>query len=273
MDDESTLSNDFVRGYYNNADDLYAYVHLTTLDDDEHFFGIDESGERQMRVLTNIIKYILDAFSNCDNHILLCSDELQVDLLYSIFRVVVLPQRIIAIPFADDAPVVDEFNVFSVPNTADAIQSQKIYRTFLMYNTLLTIILKQRNPFNDPAKSISVVLRNLGRCPANKERVKCCDLKYGGNAPGHIMCAPREMIKRIFHYAKWARTPNNYKRYFELITKPTMLETKKMIIQQQQRQRIDSSAARNTAFAVMDWFNFIYDFRVYFGVTTTTTSA
>ncbi|QUJ09226.1 VP1054 protein [Gynaephora ruoergensis nucleopolyhedrovirus] len=259
--DRGLFVTDAVRGFVTNADDLYAFVHLRRLDDEERFYGIDESGERQMRVLTNVLKYILDAFSNCNNHVLLCADELQIDLMYSVYRVIILPQRVITIPLDEEAPLVDEFNAFSVPNTENCVTSQNIYRTFLMYNTMLTIVLKQRNPFNDPSKSISIVLRTLGKCPANKDRIKCCDLNYGGNAPGHVMCAPREMIKRIFHYAKWARSPNNYKRYYELITKQSSAETQKII-----KSERNQNDARNVAFVVMDWYNFIFDFRVYFGV-------
>jgi Baculovirus VP1054 protein len=249
------------RGYYNNAEELYAYVHLIPLDDDEVFYGIDESGERQMKIINNTIKTIFDAFENCKNYVILCADELIIDLVYSIFRSVILPQRMIAMHFSDNVPILKNFTLFSVPTTTNAIVSQQIYRTFLVYNTVMTMILKQRNPFNEPTKSISVIFRNLGKCPQNNRRVKCCDLKYGGNTPGHVMCAPREMLKRIFHYAKWVRAPNNYKRYYELITKPASVRRKIEI-------NAESSARDNNHvnFAVMDWYNFMQDFRAYFGI-------
>lgn len=250
-----------VRGYYINANEIYAYLNVTPVDD-EHFFGIDETGERQMRVIMNVIKCIIDAFNHCNDRIVLFVDELQIDLVYSIFRTFVLPQRMIAIHFEDSVPLINNFKVVDVPSSADAIASQIIYRTFVIYNTVLTMILKQRNPFNDPSKNISVIFRNLGKCPQNKDRVKCCDLKYGGNAPGHVMCPPREMIKRIYHYSKWVRTPNNYRRYYELIVKPIETQNKLFV-----DERNDRGAQQNNLdFILMDWHNFVSDFKEYFGV-------
>ncbi len=77
----------------------------------------------------------------------------------------------------------------------------------------------------------------------------------------YVMCAPREMLKRIFHYAKWVRAPNNYKRYYELITKPASVRRKIEI-------NVESSAHDNdhVNFAIMDWYNFMQDFRAYFGI-------
>ncbi|AUV65379.1 VP1054 [Alphabaculovirus myunipunctae] len=253
------------RGAYANANEMFAYVHLQTVDDDEEFFGIDEAGERSVATVRNVIKTIMDAFAECTDRVVLMIDELQVDLLFSAYRCIVLPQRMVAIYTDASKPVNDDVNIFSVPDTDDMQQCQIVYKTFLIYNTVLTMLLKQRNPFNDYKKNISVIFRTLGKCPANKDRIKCCDLQYGGNAPGHIMCAPREMVKKIFHYAKWARTPNNYRRYFELIVAP----------QTAGRNYRDNSgdirhATNNTSLIVLDWYNFINDFRTYFGVTLAT---
>ncbi|ABY65764.1 vp1054 [Orgyia leucostigma nucleopolyhedrovirus] len=254
--------DDTPRGHYLSAHEMYAYVHLAPLDDDETFYGIDEAGERQLTVVTMVIKNMMTAFEKRDNYVFLFVEELQMDLVYSIFRAVTLPQRVFAIPFDDNAPTLDNFVVVSVPATDEAIVSQHIYRMFIIYNTVLTMILKQRNPYNESTiKSISIVLRTLGKCPNNKERVKCCDLKYGGNAPGHVMCAPRAMLKRIFHYAKWARTPNNYKRYFELIAKPT--QTERQLSQECRRATINYN---DFNYALMDWYHFMVDFRAFFGI-------
>nr|AWJ76673.1 vp1054 [Lymantria dispar multiple nucleopolyhedrovirus] len=246
------------RGFHINATNLLAYVHLKKLDEDEEFFGIDEAGERQLGVVATVIKGVLEALAGCDHLYVLMIDELQVDLVYSALRAVVLPQRMVVVEQHETAPRLQAVSVFSVPLTTDSQNSQFIYRLFLVYNTVLTLMLKQRNPFNDLNKNISVIFRNLGRCPENKDRVKCCDLNYGGNAPGHIMCPPREMVKRVFHYAKWARSPNNYKRYFELLVKPPTPP----------RRFVENNTAKEVDrdLIVVDWYNFMEDFYRYFNI-------
>lgn len=246
------------RGVYVNANEMFAYVLLQTLDDDERFYGIDEAGERNMGTIRTVIKTIMDAFAACLDSYILMIDELQIDVLYSIFRCIVLPQRMVTLYIDDTVPVNDDVRIFSVPRTEAAFQSQIIYKTFLLYNTVLTMLLKQNNPFNDNKKNISVIFRTLGKCPNNKERVKCCDLRYSGNAPGHVMCPPREMVKRIFHYAKWSRSPNNFRRYFELIVTPPV--TNRVY------DASGSSSGNTNTLIVMDWYNFIDDFRTYFGI-------
>ncbi|QYC92695.1 VP1054 [Trabala vishnou gigantina nucleopolyhedrovirus] len=253
------------RGYYNNANEMYAYVRLVPLDDDETFYGIDEIGERQMIVLANVLKSIMDAFKQCSDSVVLFVNELQLDLVYSLFRAVVLPQRVITMPYSERANALhDDLKLVTVPTSEHAIVSQEIYRTFVMYNTILTMLLTQSNPFNDHAKNISVVFRNLGKCPNDKSRVKCCHLKYSGNAPGHVMCPPREIVKRIFHYAKWARTPNNYKRYYELIVKPSASQKRQVLTDAEAAARLSSINTFNHD--LLNWYNFVYDFRNYFGL-------
>ncbi|QEI03596.1 VP-1054 [Rachiplusia nu nucleopolyhedrovirus] len=251
--------NEDLRGIYANGKEMYAYVHLGTLDKEEKFFTIDEAGEYSMVCLQTVLKTLLDCLARCQDKYILMVDEPQIDLVYSIYRTIILPQRMWTIWQTEKVPSNNDVDIFSVPLTDDAKESQIIYRSFLMYNTILTMMLKQRNPFNESSKNISVTLRNLGKCPNNKERVKCCDLSYGGTAPDHIMCPPREMIKKIFHYAKWARTPNNYRRYFELITTSPV---------SQRMYRPNESASTNNSrmLIVLDWYNFIEDFRAYFGI-------
>ncbi|AFL64974.1 vp1054 [Mamestra brassicae multiple nucleopolyhedrovirus] len=248
-----------IRGVYVNANEMFAYVMLQELDDDEKFFGIDEAGEKNMSTIRTVIKTIIDAFQVCQDKFILMIDELQIDVIYSIFRCIVLPQRMYHLYNNENEPIKDGLRVFSVPFSDEAFQSQVIYRTFLIYNTVLTMLLQQSNPFNDNKKNISVIFRTLGKCPNNKERVKCCDLRYGGNAPGHVMCPPREMVKRIFHYAKWARNPTNYSRYFQLIVTPPVTN---------RVYDANTPAAINSSnnLVVMDWYNFIDDFRTYFGI-------
>ncbi|ABI35723.1 Vp1054 [Ectropis obliqua nucleopolyhedrovirus] len=258
------------RGIYMNADDLYAYVHLNQIDSDEQFFGIDENGERQMQILTMVIKSIIDCLNQCSQYVILCVDELMIDLLYSSYRIVVLPQKLYAIHYSEHVPIIENYTIFSVPTTDDCVTSQNVYRTFLVYNTVLSMILKQRNPFNEVSKNISIIFRNLGKCPQNRDRVKCCTLRYGGHPPGHVMCAPRNMLKRIFHYAKWARTPNNYKRYYELITQPVIIEQNfGENINARDTNQIQNAESNNTSHVLMDWYNFMFDFRTYFGIETT----
>ncbi|AXS67706.1 vp1054 [Cryptophlebia peltastica nucleopolyhedrovirus] len=243
-----------LRGYSMNANEFFGHVQLNKLDNDEEFFGIDAAGEKNMGTIKMVIKSIMDSFATCENYYILMIDELQLDLLFSMFRSIILPQRMVSIHKNNFVTDDVYFKLFSVPVTDESDQSQQIYRTFLMYNTVLTMILKQPNPFNDARKNISVIFRSLGRCPNNKERVKCCDLAYGGNAPNHVMCPPREMVKRVFHYAKWSRTPNNYKRYYEKITNKI------------DDSRNDQSSLSKYALLTLDWYNFIEDFRTYFGV-------
>nr|UPO71105.1 vp1054 [Trichoplusia ni single nucleopolyhedrovirus] len=248
------------RGEYLNASELYAYVHLQPIDDEEVFYGIDEAGERSMATLKTTIKAIMDCFDVCRDKYILMVDELQIDVVYSIFRTVLLPQRMLFIYQTENAPTNNDVQIFSVPQTVESLDSHIIYKSFLLYNTILTMMLKQKNPFNNNKKNISVVFRNLGKCPNNKDRVKCCDLNYGGNPPGHVMCPPREMVRRIFHYSKWAKTPNNYRRYFELITTPPI-----------NRRMYEADGRVNFNYStgmliILDWYNFIEEFRAYFGI-------
>ncbi len=259
--DTTRDESDNNRGVYANGKDMYLYVHLKPLDNEEKFFTIDEAGENSMNVIKTVLKTLIDSMDMCQNNYILMVDEPQIDLVYSIYRAIILPQRMYSIWQTEKVPFNDDVEIFSVPLTDEAKESQIIYKTFLMYNTIFTMVLKQRNPFNETRKNISITLRNLGKCPNNKDRVKCCDLSYGGSAPDHIMCPPREMIKKIFHYAKWAKTPNNYKRYFELITTSP-------VSQRMYRGASSSNLlTENTReLMVLDWKYFFMDFCAYFGV-------
>jgi hypothetical protein len=263
-DDDDDDGDDTNRKVFLNAAQMYAIVNLRSLDNNETFYAIDEGAERNMTTLKIAIKTIMDSFKVCQTVYILMADELFVDIVYSAFRAVLLPQRMIYIHQTDNVPLDTSagLRLFSVPTTPASIESQLIYRTFLMYNTILTMILKQKNPFN-VNKNISIIFRNLGKCPNNKDRLKCCDLDYGGNAPGHVMCPPKEMVKRIFHYAKWVKTPNNYKRYYELILAPAVKQRNFSYLNNS-AQLLRSPA--DVSLFVLDWYNFIQDFRVYFGI-------
>jgi hypothetical protein len=279
-----------------NADSVYENV-LLRLVRDETFKGVEEAGERNMTCLKLILATVVNYLGAlAADECILIADRMYVDVMYSEFRTIILPQRAYIIKGSysegnnsddndyddnggDDNKTNDNsynhketikfpwslvaFNNL-VASTDESRQSQYIYQTFLVYNTIFTAILNQANPFDVIAEntSISVVVRNLGKCPQNKDRIKCCDLKYGGIPPGHIMCPPREMIKRVFKYAKWARNPNNYKRYNELIVR--------------QRETLGGGRLRvninneihprdRAQLYLLDWQNFITEFMNCFG--------
>ncbi|AAR28828.1 vp1054 [Leucania separata nucleopolyhedrovirus] len=241
------------------AEKMACYVHIDQVDADEKFATIDEAGERNMAVIRIVLKSVIECMMRVRDRYLLMFDEPYIDLVYSNYRTVVLPQRMYTLFTSETAPVYDAFDVFNLPESQTALESQNIYKTFLVYNTILTLVLKQSNPFNERNKNISVIFRNLGTCPNNSRRVKCCDLKYGGGSPGHFMCPTKEIVRRVFKYAKWARNPNNYKRYYELIMRPIHRERRHV------PNRADAiQPARELDLIVLDWYNFMDDFKGYF---------
>jgi len=255
------LDRDFLElyGKLDVAEKMACYVHIDRLDADETFATIDEAGERNMAVIRIVLKSVLDCLKRLQDQFVLMFDEPYIELVYSNYRTVVLPQRMYTLYTSETVPVYDSFEVFNVPDSQPASDSQNIYKTFLVYNTIMTLILKQKNPFNDRSKNISVIFRNLGTCPNNSRRIKCCDLQYGGAAPGHFMCPTKEIVRRIFKYTKWARTPNNYKRYYELIMRPIHRERRHL------PNRTDAGEpARELDLVLLDWYNFIDDFKGYF---------
>lgn len=146
--------------------------------------------------------------------------------------------------------------VVQIPVTQISYDCQLIYRTFLIYNTVLTCMLQKPNPFNDPIKKISEIIRDLGTCPENKGLIKLCNLDYGGNTPGHLMCIPKAMVSKIFHYAKWSYKPNNYKLYYESILK---------LSPRQNRLNVNNNNRRLTlVHQLMLWENFLHKFNQYF---------
>nr|WRK23715.1 vp1054 [Bombyx mori nucleopolyhedrovirus] len=266
-----------------NADDVYECVLIKPIRT-EHFRSVDEAGEHNMSVLKIIIDTVIKYIGKlADDEYILIADRMYVDLIYSEFRVIILPQSayIIKGDYAESdsesGQSVDVCNELKYPwnlitansfivSTDESRQSQYIYRTFLLYNTVLTAILKQNNPFNVIAEntSISIIVRNLGSCPNNKNRVKCCDLNYGGVPPGHVMCPPREITKKVFHYAKWVRNPNKYKRYSELIARQSEAGGASTSL----RENINNQLhARDTSqLHLLDWENFMGEFSSYFGL-------
>ncbi|AOT85555.1 vp1054 [Cyclophragma undans nucleopolyhedrovirus] len=267
-----------------NAESMYECV-FVKLVHTEQFKGIEEAGESNMNVLKIIINSLIQYLSKLGgDEYFLVVDKMYVDLVYSEFRTIIMPQSayIIKGSSREDANGSDSdensecdktpqpWSVITTNNylasTDESRQSQYIYRTFLLYNTILTAVLKQSNPF-DANATISIICRNLGRCPNNKERIKCCDLNYGGTPPGHVMCPPREITKKVFHYAKWSRNPNKYRRYSELIVRHSEATGGRS---GDLRENIANELhARDRAqLQLLDWQNFMGEFSSYFGLRT-----
>lgn len=259
----------------------------------ERFKSIEEAGETNMSTLKTILNTVLNYLARmATDEYLLVVDRLYIDLIYSEFRAVVLPQHAYVLRQAcepadsegseDDercerrieAPwnqIVDMTYVAAANRNRDAQynewqrQSQYIYQTFLVYVTLLTTILKQSNPFIiSDSSSVSVILRNLGKCPNNPERVKCCKLSYGGASPGHIMCPPRAIVKKIYSYVHWALNPHKDQRYSALIAQPSDAPAGSGDL----RENINNDLYTDdiTPLILLDWDNFVSEYMNFFGV-------
>lgn len=255
----------------------------------ERFKSIEEAGETNMSTLRIVLATVTGFLGRVTpNEYLLIVDRLFVDLVYSEFRAVVLPQHAYLLQRAcapsDSESSDDERCERRVPPpwnqivdaayvaTADAQynewqrQSQYIYRTFLVYVTLLTAVLKQSNPFIiSSSSSASVILRNLGKCPDNPERVQCCKLTFGGAPPGHFMCPPRAIVKKIYSYINWALNPHKDRRYSTLIARPADAATGAGSGDLRENINDDLHADDFTPLVLLDWDNFVAAFMDYFG--------
>lgn len=273
----------------------------------EHFKSIEEAGETNMSTLRTILVTLLDFLGRISaNEYLLIVDRLIIDLVYSEFRAVVLPQHAYVLTQAcesvdnesgddEDADdnercrrrveppwnqIVTASYVAAANRDEDARyndwqrQSQYIYQTFLVYATLLTTILKQSNPFIiSENTSVSVLLRTLGKCPENPERVNCCKLSYGGAPPGHIMCPPRAIVKKIYSYVNWALNPHKDQRYSALIARPSDRATGADSEDLRENINCDLHADDVTPLNLLDWDNFVSAFMDYFGAPPSARSA
>ncbi|AHD25582.1 vp1054 [Choristoneura murinana nucleopolyhedrovirus] len=262
----------------------------------EHFKSIEEAGETNMSTLKTILTTLLSYLGRMtSNEYLLIVDRLFIDLVYSEFRAVVLPQHAYVLRQAcepadsddsdherrdsDERRVEAPWNQIvvaayvAVVNKDDGSrynewqrQSQYIYQTFLVYATLLTTILKQSNPFIiSENSSASVILRTLGKCPDNPERVNCCKLNYGGASPGHIMCPPRAIVKKIYSYVNWALNPHKDQRYSALIARPSDAATGGCSGDLRENINGDLHAEDITPLILLDWDNFVTAIMDYFG--------
>ncbi|AKN81057.1 VP1054 [Lonomia obliqua multiple nucleopolyhedrovirus] len=268
-----------------NADNIYECLLIRPIRT-ERFKSIDEAGESNMAILKILIKTAMNYLGKlCTNEYILIVDRLCLDMVYSEFRAIILPQRAYVLQGEDAGDSSSSSNnvnrldrikfpwnqissINLIASTDESRQSQYIYQTFLLYNTILTAILKQTNPFDVISEntSISIIIRNLGSCPNNKDRIKCCDLNYGGIPPGHVMCPPREITKRVFHYAKWARNPNNYKRYNEIIARQFNMSNRTPNNCLRRNLANDLNARDRSQLYLLDWQNFMGEFSSYFGL-------
>ncbi|AKR14181.1 capsid associated protein [Dasychira pudibunda nucleopolyhedrovirus] len=257
----------------------------------EHFKSIEEAGETNMSTLRTILATLTSFLGRvASTEYFLIVDRLFIDLVYSEFRAVVLPQHAYVLQQAcadndssDEEPcerrVEPPWNQIVVAAHVAAAhrhegarynewqrQSQYIYQTFLVYATLLTTILKQSNPFIiSENSSASVILRTLGKCPDNPERVNCCKLSYGGAPPGHLMCPPRAIIKKIYRYVNWASNPHRDQRYSALIARPSDAATGAG--SGDLRENVDGNLHADdiTPLILLDWDNFVSALMDYFG--------
>lgn len=263
----------------------------------EQFKSVEEAGETNMNTLKIILITLLNFLRNIStNEYLLIVDRLFIDLIYSEYQTIILPQHAYVLKQAheqvdsdnsDDDDDDEHFERRITPpwnqimNTAyitntnkdnDAQynewqrQSQYIYQTFLVYTTLLTTILKQSNPFIiSETSSVSVLLRTLGKCPDNPYHVNCCKLNYGGAPPGHIMCPPRAIVKKIYKYINWALNPHKDQRYSSLIARPSNATSGADLANLRENVGRDLHENDITPLILLDWDNFVSTFMDYFG--------
>lgn len=214
----------------------------------EAFYSISEAGERDAELIRMVGRVAYSFVTNKSDKYVVLLKDLYVDCLYSQRQCVVLPQEIYCI-YKDDMepPLNSVFGYETLPDNAEMNACQEIYKSFVVYNTVLTMMLRDDNPFNGGRRVISKIIESVGTCTGGhgdkRNYIKVCKLNFGADAPpNHVMCPPKEMVKRIFHYAKWVETPNNWRRYSELIV----------------RDR------KNNEIVLREWQVFLTNFRLYF---------
>jgi len=210
----------------------------------EKLHSVLEAGERDAALVKLVLRSVYDFLNNDkgdlnghsrplgkdeesnlrESKVYVLLKNVYVDCLYSHRQCLIMPQELYCMYKDGEEPLLNRaFSFVTFPEYTEASASQDIYKSFLVYNTVLTMLLKDKNPFNDREKVISKIIESVGSCNlgvdgAKKTHIKVCGLNFGeGTSPGHVMCPPKEMVKRIFHYAKWAQNPNRYRRYIDLI--------------------------------------------------------
>ncbi|AGQ20377.1 vp1054 [Clostera anastomosis granulovirus A] len=221
---------------FNNAYKTICGVEFE-LDQGEVMRELDEAGEVSVDVIRMVMRRLYAFLENdrgamnghaddtvaAEAKVYVLFNEMYIDCMYSFRQCIVMPQEMYCLYRDGEEPIINShFHYNTVPEYEDAILSQHIYKAFIMYNTVLTMMLRQRNPFNDSTRVISKIVESVGTCNGGEEgskrtRIKVCDLKFGGEVPGHVMCPPREMVKSIYKYSKWRLNPKNYSRYYGLL--------------------------------------------------------
>lgn len=226
-----------------------------------HLMSIERAGEgdfESRKLVFKATSLALDAVD--DKWTVLFKNRLFVDLLYAPDSIVFLPNEMYLLP---DTTHVDEeggdddgegigYTLFQLPVSDEARECQLYYKFFVLYNTMLTLMLRESSPFNLHNNVPSLIIKRAGKCPANVRNVKCCTLDYTRAPPDHMMCIPIKFVERVMYYNKWAtsdRPAATYKRYHTaLIRKPG-------------RSVDDDAWARER----LAWAGFINAFFKYFG--------
>ncbi|AIS92124.1 capsid protein [Erinnyis ello granulovirus] len=225
---------------FNNAYTTVCGVEYTA-EQDECVRNIESAGETDMQLVRSVIRYVynylendkmslnghaktfVDSYEDNESKVYVLFCEMFIQCLYSHRQCIILPQEMYCLYKEGEEPILNECYFFNtIPETDYSIVSQDIYKSFIVYNTTLTMILQEPNPFNDNTKAISKIIESVGTCTGGEEGgkkkyIQICKLKFGGNVSGHVMCPPKEMVKMIYRYAKWRMNPKNYARYFELL--------------------------------------------------------
>lgn len=233
---------------FNNAYKTVCGVEYLCNDGDECVRDIESGGETNVHLVSSVIRYVYNYLENDrggssslnghtktyigggggndESKVYVLFNEMYIQCLYSHRQCIILPQEMYCLYKEGDEPILNSFFLYNtVPETDYSIVSQNIYKSFLVYNTSLTLMLQEANPFNDTTKAISKIIESVGTCNRGEEGVvkkryiQVCKLKFGGGdvATSHVMCPPKEMVKMIYRYAKWRLNPKNYARYFELL--------------------------------------------------------
>ncbi|AAP85752.1 vp1054 [Adoxophyes orana granulovirus] len=216
---------------------------------------IEEAGETNISLLRQNIKTVHEYLNDKRNkekdneskfYVLFKNMHLQC--LYSNTQCVILPCEMYCLYKDGEEPYVNNgLQYFTIPEYEESVLSQDIYKAFLVYNTVLTMMLKEFNPFNDKNKVISKIIESVGLCDGGVEkgkrnRIRICSLNFGSVAPGHVMCPPKDIVKVIYKYSKWRLNPKNYTRYYRLLYTDTLKSQENLL----------------------EWSVFINNFKAYF---------
>nr|QBH67001.1 VP1054 [Phthorimaea operculella granulovirus]QBH67390.1 VP1054 [Phthorimaea operculella granulovirus] len=234
---EWLLFDDIVRTHYliNNITLMCCVQFEDNVDD--KLRAVEKAGEYNFEIIRHVLKYInqyvYNVCGDLNSHaktetkkteqVYVLLTDMYVQCLYSPTRCIILPIQMYCIYKDGMEPFINDQMYFNtVPEYEDATLSQDVYKTFIVYNTVLTMMLKSENPFNDRTKVISKIIESVGTCNggidgAKRNRIKICELEFGGEPPGHIFCPPKDMVRKIYKYSKWCLNPKNYRRYFEIL--------------------------------------------------------